>query len=198
MLSGFRRSLVSVRPFASVSAASQVLARDARSSFGRVRSADIRGLRSPRNAHSSATAAKQPWPVIFWDASELIYPDEWDHESSQLPGDYNIVPALFKPQMLFPKKSQLWYRFCVAVGDGEYLPMTFLVCGAPASLYLSKKAFAILTEHGRIDRERRMQLPNGHSFEVDNGLNFIGNALALKLGLVRFPAAEYPPEVDWW
>ncbi|KAJ7044777.1 hypothetical protein C8F04DRAFT_1351205 [Mycena alexandri] len=161
---------------------SQVLARGARLSFGLSGPTDIRSLLSPSNAHSMATAS-----VVTGDAVSLHYPDEWDHESSQLPSDYSAVSNSFEPQLLTPQNSQFWRRLCIKIGNGHDLSRAQRCIGVVIS-----------------ERKNRPQAPHATPEwpEVDNTppsyerLNLIGAALACKVGW--FSGIEYTIEVDWW
>jgi hypothetical protein len=89
-------------------------------------------------------------------AAELLlqnadFPD--NYVDMQHPDDYNAVEAPFVDYITnsYAHHYRLIVRVCWKLGEKKYIPMSF-VCdtGAPTALYLSDKAYRLLSQHKRV------------------------------------------------
>jgi hypothetical protein len=132
-------------------------------------------------------------------AAELLlqdadFPD--NYINMQHPDDYSVLKQPFIEYITntYAHHYRLIIRACWKLSEDEYMPMSF-VCdtGAPTALYLSEKAYKILSKHRRVLEDDAGNVyanicgtgpaaveptPPGHA-----PANIIGLKLLLRLGL---------------
>ncbi|KAJ6525750.1 hypothetical protein B0H19DRAFT_590773 [Mycena capillaripes] len=138
--------------------------------------------------------------------SKEHYPEGWEY--GHHPDDYKMLPAHLKPEFFFnprPEQFPLFHRISFKIGDDKFLPMSFVVhSGAPASLYLSDKAFCLLQKHKRIETGFRMRFQNGLTVGMTDTprdrqpFNIIGMGLIAEFGLQAGPTAFWKNGLEYW
>ena len=110
-------------------------------------------------------------------AAELLlqnadFPDHY--VDMQHPDDYSAVDQPFVEYITnsYAHHYRLIVRICWKLGEQKYLPMSF-VCdtGAPTALYLSDKAYRMLSRHKRVQRMTRATCMPSYVKRVQRQLN---------------------------
>lgn len=84
--------------------------------------------------------------------SQADFPSGWVDMAH--PDDYTVLKAPLEPHVFThdkPHHNRILFRISFKVGEGAYLPVSFVVnTGAPSSLYIGRKLRAHLGQHGRL------------------------------------------------